>query len=95
MHLFSLLSVKYLVVIKVVGQAAYEQFVGRIWNDSGDDACTREEEVYSELSHSTLLVSHIEKAYFYLGREKLAAPRYRAEVGSREVVLSSATDPGK
>ncbi len=37
MHLFSLFSGKYLVIVKVVGQTSYKQFVRRIRNDCGDD----------------------------------------------------------
>lgn len=29
----------HLVIVKVVGQASYEQLMGRIRNDGGDDAC--------------------------------------------------------
>lgn len=36
-------SGKYLVVVKVVGQTSNEQFVWRIGNNRGDDACGRQQ----------------------------------------------------
>lgn len=52
MQLFGMRSDKYLVVIKVVGEASYEQFMRGIGNNSGDDAYTNHEK-RKQTNHKT------------------------------------------
>lgn len=54
MHLFSLLSGKYLVIVKVVGQTSYKQFVRRIRNDCGDDTYRHQQQQQQDQTFKTL-----------------------------------------
>lgn len=84
MHLFSLFSVKYLVIVKVVRQASYKQFVGGIGNDCGDDAY-RDEQRKHFLYHIVEYMTTQCDSVTNLGRGRRAALRYRVKADSREV----------
>lgn len=77
-------SGKYLVVVEVVGQTPNEQFVWRIRNNRGDDACGRQQtqSVCGE-KHGSVMQR---RSVTHLGRGTPAALRYQVGVGNREVV---------
>lgn len=94
MNLFSVFSVQYLVVIQIVRQTADKQFMGRIWNDSGDNTYTKGKRAtvnvfsfYPTIELGTIPPTQLKKTRGTdLGRGKPAALRYRVKVDSREAV---------
>lgn len=84
-HLVSVFSVKYLVIVKVVRQASYKQFVGGIRNDCGHDAYGDDKQTKHFLYHIIQRAVTWCRSVTNLGRGKRAALRYQVKADSREV----------
>lgn len=86
MHLFSLFSVKYLVIVKVVRQASYKQFVGGIRNDRGDDAYGDHNDTQRRDFLYDIIEYIVTQCYLVTNLEhgRRAAPRYQVKADSRE-----------